>query len=605
MAGALAISMLLLACAFMKPFVFRFGPADKDYVKGFRVGWERGTSSRWARAHASVELPVSVFGPTRLIVVGARPGQRPTRVEIQQNGVSLGSFMVGRKITPYAFELNSHQASIFQFDADTGDPGHGMKLERIVLEPKQLWSVVPNVGVLVRVFLGTALLAAAFGFSGLGRFWSIVGSLSLLALPVSVMLITDPYAALHWTSKLFVVVPMLTGLGAVILQNTIARRAVWVFALALTVRSGLLFHPSYYFMDVDIHRRVAEVASRQGPTELWSRMDYYQQKYDLGRANVEGRFRPLPYPPMFHSLAGLVSSLSRSTSIEDVNKWLGVTSQGFVVLLLMLLANHLVPRGPTSVLVGLLATFFPEDIFELLRASYPALLGHAMDLSLITLLFLRWQLLRTVSGVSLFALGLGLCLLTYNASPVHFGVFLPLLLVTLSLKPRTSGRIGLLVGSLGGGLLSLPYYGNYFQDLASSLLVKDSAEVSTELAYRFLVGFGGWEDFGPFYLVLGGIGIGLILKQGWRSSPARLLAAWAGYAVVISIPAFLMPDPFYYFRRLYFVYPLFPLLAAYVVGRRKFLAIASTVILLMWSLHRFSSFIQPFFVTHTGSLALS
>ena len=164
-AGALAISMLLLACAFMKPFVFRFGPADKDYVKGFRVGWERGTSSRWARANASVELPVSVFGPTRLIVVGARPGQQPTRVEIQQNGVSLGSFMVGRKIAPYAFELNSHQASIFQFDADTGDPGHGMKLERIVLEPKQLWSVVPNVGVLVRVFLGTALLAAAFGFS--------------------------------------------------------------------------------------------------------------------------------------------------------------------------------------------------------------------------------------------------------------------------------------------------------------------------------------------------------------------------------------------------------------------------------------------------------
>ncbi len=44
-----------------------------------------------------------------------------------------------------------------------------------------------------------------------------------------------------------------------------------------------------------------------------------------------------------------------------------------------------------------------------------------------------------------------------------------------------------------------------------------------------------------------------------RSLENRVLLAWAAYALAISIPVFIAPEPLYYFRRLFFVYPLAPI----------------------------------------------
>jgi len=54
-----------------------------------------------------------------------------------------------------------------------------------------------------------------------------------------------------------------------------------------------------------------------------------------------------------------------------------------------------------------------------------------------------------------------------------------------------------------------------------------------------------------------------------ESLESRALLAWAVYAPAISIPVLLAPEPLYYFRRLFFVYPLAPILAAVALSRRN------------------------------------
>ncbi|MGH9390099.1 MAG: hypothetical protein ACRD1Z_10820, partial [Vicinamibacteria bacterium] len=62
LAGVAVPAVFLLAFESAGSVSFRFGPADRDYVAGFRAGWERGTTSRWSRERAAVTLPISIRG---------------------------------------------------------------------------------------------------------------------------------------------------------------------------------------------------------------------------------------------------------------------------------------------------------------------------------------------------------------------------------------------------------------------------------------------------------------------------------------------------------------------------------------------------------------
>ena len=83
-----------------------------------------------------------------------------------------------------------------------------------------------------------------------------------------------------------------------------------------------------------------------GARELWSRMDFYQQKHGLGRASVAGNRRPMPYPPVLHTLAGWIPV----GATDDVLKWFGILASTLTVWLVMIAARLL--AGTTDAAVA-------------------------------------------------------------------------------------------------------------------------------------------------------------------------------------------------------------------------------------------------------------
>jgi len=589
LAGAAVPAALVLAFFFVEAVSFGFGPADRGYVEGFRAGWARGTTSRWSREEATVTLPVLVRGRTDVILLGARPERAPAEIEVHQDGRLLGVLAAGAKIAPFSFPLDPGNAA-FRFAARAPDSGHGLKLENLSLVPRERGAVLPD-GRSVALSGGAAvLLALAFVLADFSPRASALLATAILGVPLAAL---DPFASLHWLRKAALVAPILSLLLVLLLRSQRKWRKL-VPAAALLAGSFALFHPSYYFKDVDIHREVTDVVRQQSAGELWSRMDYYQERFGLGRASLEGKRRPMPYPPVLHTIVGWFPF----GDTEDVLKWAGILLHVSVVVVVMLIAGRVSESDAAAVAAGVMAAFFPDGILELLRASYPALLGQLALVVMVFLILRNGRALSSTSGVAAFGALFAACALLYNAGPLSLAVYLPLLLASLRMPPPVPGAYGLLQAAVFGSVPALGYYGSFLLDLAKA------PGGGEELGFtdRLRAATVGWDVFGPLYILLALAGILVVLKRRDRLE-SRVVLAWAAYAPAISIPVFLAPEPLYYFRRLLFVYPLAPLLAAVAVSRRKWLLVLATVALVGWSLYRLSDFIEPFYVTHTGSLA--
>ncbi len=263
-------------------------------------------------------------------------------------------------------------------------------------------------------------------------------------------------------------------------------------------------------------------------------------------------------------------------------------------------------RAPETgvTLTGFLACVSPAEIRELLMASYPAVLGHAIDTAVVVALLRYWDGLRSPWGVALAGLGIAASGLTYNAGVVHFGLFLPLLFAAASLRPSQPGRVGLASSAVLGGLLAVSFYGSYFSQMLANIGKSYAGEgrfysmtVRTELA------FGDWRDVGWPLAAVAILGLRHVVRDQWSRPQSRVVAAWAAYCVAISIPVLILPEPLAYVRRLYFAFPLLFALAGCFVGRRDRLAAALGLVLLTWSFLRITTFIVPYYITYSGSLA--
>jgi hypothetical protein len=589
LAGAAVPVVLILAFVFVESVSFGFGPADRGYVEGFRAGWARGTTSRWSREQATVTLPVVVHGRGALIVLGGRPERAPAEIEIAQEDRLLGVIPAGGKVAPFSYPLVPGRAA-FRFVSRTADPGHGLKLEELRLIPEEWGALLPDVRSVALSAAAAVLFAAAFVFAGFSPRASAFLTITILGLPLAAL---DPFASLHWLRKGALVSSSLSLLIVLGLRSQSKWRKL-VPAATLLAASFALFHPFYYFKDVDIHREVTDVVRQQGARELWSRMDYYQERFGLGRASLEGRRRPMPYPPVLHTIAGWFPF----GDTEDVLKWTGILLHVSAVVVVMLVAGSVSESDAAAVAAGVMAASFPDGILELLRASYPALLGQLALVVMVFLVMRHGKALRSTSGVVAFGALFAACALIYNAGPLTLAIFLPLLLAAFWMPPPLPGAWGLLPAAVVGSLPALGYYGGFLLDLAKG--PGNGEELG--FAPRLRAATVGWDVFGPLYILFGLAGLLVVVRRRERLE-SRVLLAWAAYAPAISIPVLLAPEPLYYFRRLFFVYPLAPILAAVAVSRRKWLLVLATLALVGWSLYRAADFIEPFYVTHTGSLA--
>jgi hypothetical protein len=154
----------------------------------------------------------------------------------------------------------------------------------------------------------------------------------ILGLPLAAL---DSFASLHWLRKAALVSSVLSLLTVLLLRSQPRLRKL-VPVVALLAASFGLFHPIYYFKDVDIHREVTDVVRQHGARALWGQMDYYQERFGLGRASLEGRRRPMPYPPVLHTIVGWFPF----GDTEDVLKWAGILLHVSVVVVVMLIATR-------------------------------------------------------------------------------------------------------------------------------------------------------------------------------------------------------------------------------------------------------------------------
>jgi hypothetical protein len=589
LAGAAVAGVFVFAFAAAESISFGFGPADRDYVEGFRVGWARGTTSRWSREQATVRLPIVVRGRATLLVLGGRPERAPAKIEIEQEGTLLGILPASGRVAPFSFPLGAGRAS-FRFVSRTADEGHGLKLENLRLMRDEWGALLPDARSLALSAAAGILFAAVLGVAGFSPRTSATIAVAILGLPLAAV---DPFASIHWLRKGAVVSAVLSLLTVLALRSQPKWRKL-VPVATLLAASFALFHPHYYFKDVDIHRQVADVVRVEGARELWSRMDFYQERYGLGRASLEGKRRPMPYPPVLHTLVGWFPF----GDTEDVLKWAGIVLYVSAVTVVMLIAGRVSESEAAAVAAGVMAAMFPDGILELLRASYPALFGQLALIVTVFAVLRHGKALQSAFGVAAFGALFAAGALIYNAGPLTLAVFLPLLLAAFRMPPALPGASGLLRAAVLGSVPALGYYGGFLLDLAKSPRGGEALSFTD----RLRAATGGWDVFGPLYLLLGIAGL-LVVARRQERLENRVLLAWAAYAPAISIPVFLAPEPLYYFRRLFFSYPLAPILAAVALSRRKRLLVLATFTLVGWSLYRASDFIEPFYVTHTGSLA--
>jgi hypothetical protein len=300
---------------------------------------------------------------------------------------------------------------------------------------------------------------------------------------------------------------------------------------------------------------------------------------------------------MFHTL----SSIGPDGVEAPMMKSLGAGAETAAILLTFLLGWRFFGSESSGVMAGLALNLLPWETLELLRVSFPAILGRTLDLGgLLWLASRSSDVLASARGRLQLGGWLALCCLGYNASPVHWGLFIPLALLALVLPPaQLRDARSLLAAAVVGGALSLLYYGRYLLDVAFNVLA-EHREAAPSISLISLVASLAQMN-GP--VVFAAVAaIPLCLGEAWRRRESRLLLAWILWVPLLIHVATTFPEPFGYFRRHYFAYPLLAVLAARWAKTPSLLSRGLALIILGWGLMEIARFIPGIYMTHTGRI---
>jgi hypothetical protein len=388
--ASLAGGLLALGLAAERdaPLFLNLGAGDAPYARGFRGGWERDglggageTQFHWTEDGSRLEFPVAVEGGAvraRMRLARFAPGVAPMRL-------LAGAREIDRWDQP-ARGFDLHESALgevrgplmLRFRSDAPGDGLGVALDWIEINGvERIWplpSVALGIGLLL---VGVPLLALFFA----GR---------AIALGLA--------AFVAWVSAGAVFLDRLGGLLAVSEAGAPALAAVAAVGLAYRVLSrhwpeqlepraplaaacaGVvvacvgLFHPSFYYPDVDTHARFLEAIRG----DLWTAFDPsdFQQKVGAWTRTIAGRQVAFPYSPIFHLCAWPLALLFGNVGAV---KTAGVASLGLTLLLCFALARGLGAPVAWAVVAQALLLVFPVTTSRLSLALFPTLLGQAME----------------------------------------------------------------------------------------------------------------------------------------------------------------------------------------------------------------------------------
>lgn len=590
-AGALGVVLLVLCVGSGAPLVMLFDLPDAADFEGMRD--ERDREGRWTTSRATIEPGAVAIDDVEVKLVADRPWRPTAAAAVITMGREERTLLVGRDVA--ATQLTA-AGPISVRVATEARREFGLRLQSLTVTPRAPGALLPSAGLAARMFVGSVLLALAAIFAGFTPFMAAVVTVLLWSLPVTLFGWANAYVTLRLVDTLWLIAPLFV-FGIAALKRSLGAMGVLLGISAALLRLMLLFHPAWYFGDVEIHLKVARALRNEGRIHGWIHVDRLQQRFDLGRGNVAGAMRPLPYPVLFHTL----TSMAPKGLDVPLMKSLAVGAETATILLAFLIGRRFFGSEAAGLMAGLASNLLPFETLEFLRVSFPAILGRAVDLSaMLWLISTPAEVLATARGRAKLGAWFAVCCLCYNASPVHWGLFIPLALLALVLPPARLADAGsLLGGAVVGGLLSLVFYGRYLLDV-SNVLGGSGTVLFPSIGWSGL--FSNLIRYHGPILIAALIAAPLCLAESWRRRESRLLLAWILWVPLAIFVAQVFREPFGYFRTQFFAYPLFAILCARWAKTPSLVSRLLLVVIVAWGLVEIGALLPGTFVSHSGRL---
>jgi hypothetical protein len=365
---------LYLASFAQAPLDFDVGPSTGSYLPGFTESEERlPVTFRWTKERASLVIPLEgATGEGTLQLRYARFLPSNAAVRVFLNGEPLASFSArpGRFRThPIPVRFSSDDPLKLDILVDDPSPENlGLAVDWVRIEGARFR--LPFDAMAPRIFLaGVFVLTVVLGFS-----LPIAAAMGVVVgLGQAIWFASDPFGMAHAEAQIAIV-----GLAAAALLSIRFRRSVpLLFLLGYMLKGAALFHPSYFYPDVRLHRRHLE-AFKEAPGGILERGIAAQKVAETAYPRIiAGRKYAFPYSPVFYLPFTLLDRDARG--IEAAMKHVGLVFAALELPLVFLLARALV-GADVAIWAALLTVFLPPVTNRLLYAQWPTMTGHFFDL---------------------------------------------------------------------------------------------------------------------------------------------------------------------------------------------------------------------------------
>ena len=217
------------------------------------------------------------------------------------------------------------------------------------------------------------------------------------------------------------------------------------------MKGAALFHPSYWYPDVRLHRRYVEILDTAHGSIVERGIEAEKGTGTAYPRRLGGRNYALPYSPLFYVPFTFLDRDARG--IESSMKHVGLLLASAEVLLVYALASYLF-GARVAFVASVLALFLPPMMSRLLYAQWPTLTGHLLDVMAIG--FAANLVKHPNERPPLFRYGAGVLasFLTYISSLFTMTLFTGCLALV---ERRRARQLILIMGSAGLLTISLLY----------------------------------------------------------------------------------------------------------------------------------------------------
>jgi len=538
------------------------GPGARDYLQGLSSTWVFDGEMSWRslQTRSRITLPLTIVGPGTLTLTLRSKGPSPSEIRAGLDDASLGTLSLAPDSLPRELRWEIPDGRRRASVRLRSEPGPGSVVEIARLR-WQVASISPSRDEALAFGALVALTYLAFVIAGLGPGATLAGTLGV-ALAISAISLVDGFAGIHLAPRL-APAAFLGTIGLVLVRFLAPGSSALLRALFLAtvlIKSALLFHPRFYFVDLPIHETLLELVYHRGAVDFWERLPDYQRIHNLGVAPVAGTYRAFPYPVAFYFLAGLGNRLHHSPEL-----WLKLTASGIAALALFplgTLARRLSNRPHSDAFAAVSYLLVPSITRSLFLLELSAVTGSFFDLlalACLARLSLRPEGLRRFSLATAAMTG---ALVAYTAAFIHFGLFiasaLALGMLGRGLDRRNLARLAA-AGLSAAALALLAYHPETVRALPD-LVMSEGAEgierdgppsaasvsARAESVFARVAGFIGIPLLG-----LGAFGLGAALPRLESPSLRLLFESWALSSLAMLGLRFLFPDYFHYAKELY------------------------------------------------------